>query len=99
MSTMDEVFDGVRVMMILRGMDPDATVERAEAAWDAGVPMVEVTIGSTSAVKSLEAAVEAGRRRGVRVGAGTVLTPEAARAAADAGALFTVAPGLDADVL
>jgi Entner-Doudoroff aldolase len=60
---------------------------------------VEVTIGTPDGVKSLRAAVEAARERGRIVAAGTVLTPDAARAAADAGAAFTVAPGLDADVL
>jgi 2-dehydro-3-deoxyphosphogluconate aldolase/(4S)-4-hydroxy-2-oxoglutarate aldolase len=99
MPTMDELLDGVRVLMIMRGLDPEAAVERAEAAWAAGVPLVEVTIGTPDAVKSLRAVVEAGRQRGVVVGAGTVVTPDAARAAADAGAVFTVAPGLDADVL
>jgi 2-dehydro-3-deoxyphosphogluconate aldolase/(4S)-4-hydroxy-2-oxoglutarate aldolase len=74
-------------------------VERAEAAWAAGVPLVEVTIGTADGVKSLRAAVDAGRDRGLLVAAGTVLTPDAARAAADAGAAFTVAPGLDPDVL
>jgi 2-dehydro-3-deoxyphosphogluconate aldolase/(4S)-4-hydroxy-2-oxoglutarate aldolase len=99
MSTLDELFDGVRVLMIMRGLDPEAAVARAEAAWTAGVPLVEVTIGTPDAVKSLRAVVEAGRERGQVVGAGTVTTRDAVRAAADAGAVFTVAPGLDADVL
>ncbi len=99
MSTLDELLDGVRVMLILRALDPDTTVERSVAAWDAGVPLVEVTVGTPDGVKSLRAAVEAGRERGKLVAAGTVLTPDSARAAADAGACFTVAPGLDPDVL
>jgi 2-dehydro-3-deoxyphosphogluconate aldolase/(4S)-4-hydroxy-2-oxoglutarate aldolase len=99
LSTLDDLFDGVRVMMILRGLDPALTVERAEAAWAAGVPLVEVTIGTADGLASLRAAVDAGRGRGLRVCAGTVLTADAARAAADSGAAFTVAPGLDADVL
>src|SRR5206468_458092 len=44
-------------------------------------------------------AAVAGARRGRRGAAGTVLTPAAAGAAAEAGAAFTVAPGLDLDVL
>jgi 2-keto-3-deoxy-6-phosphogluconate aldolase len=39
--------------------------------------------------------VNAAAERGLRVGAGTVITPTQARAAADAGARYTVAPGLD----
>jgi 2-dehydro-3-deoxyphosphogluconate aldolase/(4S)-4-hydroxy-2-oxoglutarate aldolase len=99
MSTLDELLGDVRLMLILRALDPVTTVERAEAAWDVGVPLVEVTIGTADGVKSLRAAVEAGRARGSLVAAGTVLTADAARAAADAGAAFTVAPGLDPEVL
>jgi Entner-Doudoroff aldolase len=99
MSTLDELLDGVRVMVILRALDPETTAAKAEALWAVGVPLVEVTIGTPDGVKSLRAAVEAARERGRIVAAGTVLTPDAARAAADAGAAFTVAPGLDAEVL
>jgi 2-dehydro-3-deoxyphosphogluconate aldolase/(4S)-4-hydroxy-2-oxoglutarate aldolase len=43
--------------------------------------------------------VEAGRGRGFGVVAGTVVSPDAVRAAADAGAVLSVAPGLDPDVV
>jgi 2-dehydro-3-deoxyphosphogluconate aldolase/(4S)-4-hydroxy-2-oxoglutarate aldolase len=86
-------------MVILRALGPQQTVERAEAAWAAGVPLIEVTIGTPDDVPSLRAAVEAGRERGLGVVAGTVVTPEAVRVAAAAGAVFTVAPGLDPDVV
>jgi 2-keto-3-deoxy-6-phosphogluconate aldolase len=48
MSTLDELLDGVRVMIILRALGPEKTVERAEAAWAAGVPLIEVTIGAAA---------------------------------------------------
>ncbi|HEV7897202.1 MAG TPA: bifunctional 4-hydroxy-2-oxoglutarate aldolase/2-dehydro-3-deoxy-phosphogluconate aldolase [Planosporangium sp.] len=99
MSMLDDMLDGVRVMVILRALGPEKTVERAEAAWAAGVPLVEVTIGAAEDVKSLRAAVEAGRDRGFRVVAGTVVTLESVRIAADAGAAFTVAPGFDPDIV
>jgi Entner-Doudoroff aldolase len=88
-----------RVVLILRALDPETTVARAEAAWSAGIRLVEVTIGTPGGLAALHAAVEAGAAHGQRVLAGTVLTPDAARGAAAAGALGTVAPGLDLDVL
>ncbi|MGI8335655.1 bifunctional 4-hydroxy-2-oxoglutarate aldolase/2-dehydro-3-deoxy-phosphogluconate aldolase [Actinomadura scrupuli] len=86
-------------MAILRGFDPQRTVELAQRAWDLGIGAVEVPIGDAGQLPALEAAVLAGRERGLPVGAGTVLTPEHVSAAADAGAAYTIAPGLDVAVL
>jgi 2-dehydro-3-deoxyphosphogluconate aldolase/(4S)-4-hydroxy-2-oxoglutarate aldolase len=95
----NEIFGDQRVMAILRGLPADETVRLATRLWDAGVTVLEVPIGTPNAVPSLRAAVVAGEARGLRVGAGTVTTPDQVRAAADAGAQYTVAPGLDLTVL
>ena len=95
----DEIFGDQRLMAILRGMPPDETVALADRLWDAGVTVLEIPIGTAGAVDSLRAAVQAASARGLRVGAGTVITPAQAQAAADAGARYTVAPGLDLSVL
>ncbi|GAA4855455.1 bifunctional 4-hydroxy-2-oxoglutarate aldolase/2-dehydro-3-deoxy-phosphogluconate aldolase [Saccharopolyspora cebuensis] len=87
------------VLAILRGMTPQRTAELAERAWDLGIEAVEVPIETPRAEPSLRAAVEAGARRGRPVGAGTVTSPEQVRTAQEAGAAFTVAPGLDAEVV
>jgi Entner-Doudoroff aldolase len=89
------VFGAARVMVILRDLPPDETVRLAERAWDLGIDVVEVPIRTAGAVTALRAAVDAGRVRDRRVGAGTVLTPAQVGQAASAGAAFTVAPGLD----
>lgn len=95
----DQILGLERLMAILRGLPPDETVKLATRLWDAGVTLLEVPIATPEAVQSLRAAVDAGRQRGMRVGAGTVITPEQARTAAAAGAQYTVAPGLDLTVL
>jgi 2-dehydro-3-deoxyphosphogluconate aldolase/(4S)-4-hydroxy-2-oxoglutarate aldolase len=61
-----------------------------------GLACVEITFRTPAAVEAIERvrAVD-----GVLVGAGTVLTPDDARAAAGAGADFAVAPGLNEDVV
>jgi Entner-Doudoroff aldolase len=95
----ETLFGDQRLMAILRGLPPPETVALATRLWDAGVRVLEIPIGTPGAVHSLRAAVAAGRERDLRVGAGTVITPEQARAASDAGAAYTVAPGLDLGVL
>ncbi|MFG3558821.1 bifunctional 4-hydroxy-2-oxoglutarate aldolase/2-dehydro-3-deoxy-phosphogluconate aldolase [Micromonospora sp. NPDC047557] len=91
----EHIFGGARVMAILRGLPVAETVRLAERAWDLGIVVVEVPVATPDAVPALRAAVEAGAARDRIVGAGTVLDAEQVAAAADAGAAFTVAPGLD----
>ncbi len=94
----DRAFDGRPLMAILRGFAPTRTVELAQRAWDLGIDWVEVPIQSADGLESLAAAAEAGRARDRTVGAGTVTTVDRVRRAAAAGAVFTVAPGMDSDV-
>lgn len=86
------------VLGILRGFDPAETVARAVRAWDLGLTALEVPLETPEQAASLAAAVAAARERGLSVGAGTVCTNEQVRAAKDAGAAFTVAPGHDPQV-
>ncbi|MGP4018229.1 bifunctional 4-hydroxy-2-oxoglutarate aldolase/2-dehydro-3-deoxy-phosphogluconate aldolase [Saccharopolyspora sp. 5N708] len=97
MGFFDKLFTGP-VMAILRGMDPQRTVELAERAWDLGIEAVEVPIETQRAESSLRAAVLAGAKRDRPVGAGTIVTTEQLHTAKELGAAFTVAPGLDPEV-
>jgi 2-dehydro-3-deoxyphosphogluconate aldolase / (4S)-4-hydroxy-2-oxoglutarate aldolase len=92
------LFDGQAVMAILRGMSPAMTAELCDRVWRAGISVAEVTIETVAGRSSLQAAVESGRSLGRAVGAGTVISRERVQAALAAGAEFTVAPGLDAQV-
>jgi Entner-Doudoroff aldolase len=95
----DDILGGQRVMAILRGLSAAETVTIAGRLWDAGVTVLEIPIATPGAVPALRAAAEAADERGLRVGAGTVITGDQVRAAADAGAQYTVAPGYDPAVL
>ncbi|MFI7386079.1 bifunctional 4-hydroxy-2-oxoglutarate aldolase/2-dehydro-3-deoxy-phosphogluconate aldolase [Streptomyces sp. NPDC049813] len=97
-TTFDELFAGVPVMAILRGMPADRSVELAVRAWDLGIECVEVPVQDEAAGQVLAAVVAAGAARGKAVGAGTVTSVERLERAVAAGAAFTVAPGLDAGV-
>jgi len=99
MTSLDQIFRDHRIMAVLRGLPEQQTVKVAHQAWDLGIELLEVPIGKPDQVPALAAAVAAGHERGKTVGAGTVITPEQVDVARKAGAAYTVAPGLDPDVL
>lgn len=93
-----ELFAAHPIMIILRGQQPAEAVSLANKAWDLGLTAIEVPVQIPEAVASLRAVVEAGRERGMLVGAGTVISLDQVREVSHAGAAFTVAPGLDVAV-
>lgn len=98
-SVFEDIFRGVPLMAILRGMGVERTLATATRAWDLGITAVEVPVQTPTDVEALRVLAEAARERGLTVGAGTVVTIEHVRQAAGAGAAFTVSPGLDIDVV
>lgn len=98
-SWFDTAFGDRDIMVILRGRPPAVTVDLCHRAWDLGIAQVEIPVQTTDAMPSLLAAVAAAAERGLRVGAGTVTSVEQLETVAAAGVSFTVAPGLDEDVL
>ncbi|MGN8026247.1 bifunctional 4-hydroxy-2-oxoglutarate aldolase/2-dehydro-3-deoxy-phosphogluconate aldolase [Microbacterium sp. 22242] len=98
-SAFDEIFRDVPLMAILRGMGVERTLATATRAWDLGITAVEVPVQTPTDVEALRVLAEAARERGLTVGAGTVVSLEHVRQAAEAGAAFTVSPGLDLDVV
>lgn len=88
-------FSETPLMAILRGFSTERTLELAHTAWDAGITCMEIPIQSDAAVDTLAAVAAEAAARGQVVGAGTVTTTDRVHAAAAAGAVFTVAPGLD----
>ncbi|MEV4517765.1 bifunctional 4-hydroxy-2-oxoglutarate aldolase/2-dehydro-3-deoxy-phosphogluconate aldolase [Dactylosporangium sp. NPDC049525] len=93
--TFDELLEGRPLVAILRGVPIPRALELARAVWDSGLGVVEVPIQTPAALECLRALAAQGHP----VGAGTVRSPEQVAAAAEAGAVFTVAPGLDLDVV
>lgn len=93
------LIQGQPVMAILRNMDPQRSVELASKAWDLGIDLVEIPIQSPDAVASLAAVAKAGAERGKPVGSGTIVSEEQVRLSAELGVAFTVAPGLDEDIV
>jgi 2-dehydro-3-deoxyphosphogluconate aldolase / (4S)-4-hydroxy-2-oxoglutarate aldolase len=83
------------VIAILRGSEPRAAVRLADACWDAGIELVEVSLSHDRDLTSMRAVCHRSAERGRMAGAGTVCTADEVRAAAAAGASFAVGPGLD----
>ncbi len=75
--------------------------EIAEALAVGGVRAFELTLNEpvADAYRALEAAARVGPDLGIQIGAGTVLSHDAARRAIDAGATFLVMPHLDAELV
>lgn len=96
--TFDELLHGRPLVAILRGVPVARALELARTVWDSGLGVVEVPIQTPEALECLRALAEAAPP-GALVGAGTVRSAEQVERAVAAGARFTVAPGLDLDVV
>ncbi len=99
MKPIAELMSSSPVMAIFRSYGPTDAVTLAGKAWDLGIELVEVPVQVPSAIPTLDAVVSAGRERGKYVGAGTVTTVEQLQDVQRRGVAFTVAPGLDADIV
>jgi 2-dehydro-3-deoxyphosphogalactonate aldolase len=86
------------LVAILRGVTPADAVAVAVAVFAAGFDAVEVPYNSPDPLESIRR-VRAAGPADRRVGAGTVLTPDDVRRAADAGASLIVSPNTRADVV
>ncbi|MEV4757183.1 bifunctional 4-hydroxy-2-oxoglutarate aldolase/2-dehydro-3-deoxy-phosphogluconate aldolase [Micromonospora sp. NPDC049559] len=82
-----------RLLAIVRGTDPEAALASVLTLADAGVALVEVSLTTADALTVLRRA-RAALGPGYGLGAGTVLTADDARLAAEAGAAFLVTPAL-----
>ena len=77
--------------------DPDNAVPLAAALSEGGLACAEITFRTAGAKEALRRI--AAERPELLAGAGTVLTPQQAREARDAGAQFVVAPGFNPAVV
>ena len=85
-----------RATAILRTTNADAARQAMEAAVEGGFRILEFTLTTPNALGLIE---EFAKRPGLIVGAGTVLRPDQAQAAAAAGARFLVSPIVDEAVI
>jgi 2-dehydro-3-deoxyphosphogluconate aldolase/(4S)-4-hydroxy-2-oxoglutarate aldolase len=85
------LLESQRLLSVIRAASPEAAIGAARAVARGGLTMLEVTFTVPDAIAVMK---ELARDPALTIGAGTVLSPEQARAALDAGARFIVAPNL-----
>jgi 2-dehydro-3-deoxyphosphogluconate aldolase/(4S)-4-hydroxy-2-oxoglutarate aldolase len=87
----------LRIVPVIVIDDPDNAVPLAAALSDGGLNCAEITFRTAGAREALRRI--AAERPEMLAGAGTVLTPQQAREAREAGAQFVVAPGFNPAVV
>jgi len=88
-----EKLSSMKIIPVIVINDASKSVALANALNEGGLPCAEVTFRTAAAADAIREMTKACPE--MLVGAGTILTPEQAIAAIDAGAKFTVAPGLN----
>ncbi|MFK0156592.1 bifunctional 4-hydroxy-2-oxoglutarate aldolase/2-dehydro-3-deoxy-phosphogluconate aldolase [Streptomyces sp. NPDC090499] len=98
MNTADlaSVLAGARIVPVLTVPTAVSATPLADALMGGGARCAEVTFRTPEAEGVLKAMAAHG---GLTVGAGTVLTPQQAERAVEAGARFVVSPGVDEEVI
>jgi len=97
MSWMD-IFDGVPLVAILRGLTPEEAEPVGAALVEAGFRCLEVPLNSPRPLESIAILQRAFGHRAL-IGAGTVLTPEAVGDVADAGGRIIISPNTNPAVI
>lgn len=96
--TLDEALAAMPIVAILRGIEPTEAVAIGEAVVAAGISILEVPLNSPDPFTSIAMLASALKGRAL-VGAGTVLTVEAADRVAEAGGALVVSPNTDPAVI
>ena len=86
-----------KIIAIVRGIEPETGLKAAQALYEGGIRMMEVTFDQKNPTKwqdttALISAIDRHFEGRVAVGAGTVTTPELVKLAADAGAKYIISP-------
>lgn len=103
----EEIIDSVienKVIAIMRGVGKDLSLKVADALFDGGIKMVEVTFNQKdpSSFKDTAASIKAISEKyagKMLVGAGTVLTKEQVDMASEAGAMYIISPNVNVEVI
>lgn len=87
-----------KVIAVIRTDSAGAALQAAEAAYEGGIRLLEITLTTPGALQII---ADLKRKYGAAavVGAGTVMDAVSARLAIDSGADFLVSPHLDAEVI
>ena len=87
-----------KIVAIIRGAGTADVLDIAEALLQGDVTILEITLNSTGALRVIE---ELNKKMGNRmlIGAGTVLSAEAAKTSIESGAQFIISPNMNIEVI
>ena len=93
-----------KVIVIVRGVAKEKLIPLADAMYDGGIRLLEITFdqtGKISAAETAEMIADLCRRFSgrMRIGAGTVMTAEQVRIAFEAGAEYMISPDTSREVI
>lgn len=97
MTTLPAILDK-KIVAIIRGADPKHVLDIAQALYNGGVTIIEVTMNSKEPLRSI-AAINETMGNKILVGAGSVLDRHMAKAAIEAGSKFIISPSLDIETI
>ena len=98
MTTFDDAFEDLPLVAILRGLEPKDADAVGDALVEAGFRLIEVPLNSPDPLASIAKLAER-HGDGIIIGAGTVLTPDAARDVVVRGGRLVVMPHGDPAVI
>lgn len=100
-----EAIKRYKLITIVRGIDGKDVLPLAEALYEGGVRLIEVTFNQSKGAAGIEetaaairAVAESGKE-GLLAGAGTVLSEEQVRGAAEAGARYIISPNTNPEII
>ncbi len=97
MSTLSQILEH-KLIAIIRGAQPGDVIKIAEALYNGGICILEITMNSAVPLRMIKAVADKLGDK-VVIGAGTVLDAESARQAVEAGAQFILSPIANTDII
>ena len=93
-----------KIIVIVRGVAKDSLLKTAEAMYEGGIRLIEITYDAKGIVKNEETAemislLDNHFKGDMLIGAGTVLTPEQVRLTKEAGGKYIISPDTFTDVI
>jgi 2-dehydro-3-deoxyphosphogluconate aldolase/(4S)-4-hydroxy-2-oxoglutarate aldolase len=95
--TLAQKFAKLAIIPVAAINDAKHSIALGQALSDGGLPCLEVTFRTSAAIKVIETLSK--KREDILVGAGTVINPDQAKEAVNAGARFIVSPGIHIKVV
>ena len=93
-----------KIIVIVRGVAKDSLLKTAEAMYEGGIRLLEITYDAKGVTKNEETAemislLDNHFKGDMLIGAGTVLTPEQVRLTKEAGGKYIISPDTFTDVI